>query len=233
LQDRSLAQSQRGLASLEGARMKPRTAATLVLAAAALAGTAAHAQAKFAYCDMRRAMNEVEESKLAQARLRKTFEEKQKKLNDRRDELSREGMQLENQAREGMLKDEKLREKQTELQQKALELNKYLNESQKELQDEDGRITHEILGKMQGVIRGIAESEGLTFVFDGQVLAYAPDSLDITNEVVRKYNAKFGKGAAAAAPGDPAKKDAPKDVAKNSAAPKDAPKDAPKEAPKK
>jgi outer membrane protein len=212
--------------------MKPRTAATLVLALAALAGTAAHAEAKFAYCDMRRAMNDVEESKIAQARLKKTFEEKQKKLNDRQEELKREGMQLDNQAREGMLKDDKLREKQTELQQKVMELSRYLSDSQKELQDEDGRVTREILVKMQAVIRGIAESEGLTFVFDGQVLAYAPDSLDITNEVVRKYNAKFGKGAASPVAADPAKKDASKDVAKKDP-PKDAPKkDAPKEAAK-
>ncbi len=200
--------------------MKPRTAASLVLALAALAAPAAHAEAKLAYCDMRRALNDVEESRIAQARLKKQFEEKQKRLNDRQEDLKREGAQLENQSREGMIKDDKLRDKQAELQQKVMELSRYLQESQKELQDEDARVTREILGKMQGVIRGVAESEGLTFVFDGQVLAYAPESLDITNEVVRKYNAKFGKGnagapaakkeAPASAPKDAGKKDVPK-----------------------
>jgi outer membrane protein len=84
---------------------------------------------------------------------------------------------------------------------------------------------------MQGVIRAIAESEGFTFVFDGQVLAYAPDALDITNEVVRKYNAKFGKGAAGSAPSASAgvRKDGPKKEAPP-ASPKDASK---KDAPKK
>ena len=209
--------------------MKPRTAASFILALAALAATAAHAEAKFAYCDMRRALNDVEESRVAQARLKKQFEEKQKKLNDRQEDLKREGLQLENQAREGMVKDDKLRAKQAELQQKVMELSRYLQESQKELQDEDARVTREILGKMQGVIRGIAESDSITFVFDGQVLAYAPESLDITNEVVRKYNAKFGKGSA----GAPAAADPKKDAAKKEAPPS-APKDAAKkDAPKK
>ncbi len=198
--------------------MKPRTAAALAVAVASLATTAARAEAKFAYCDMRRALNEVEESKVAQARLKKQFEDKQKRLNDRQEDLKREGAQLENQAHEGMLKDDKLREKQTELQAKVMELSRYLQDSQKELQDEDARVTREILGKMQGVIRGIAEAESITFVFDGQILAYAPDSLDITNEVVRKYNAKFGKGSAGGAPAGAATP-APKDAAK-----KDAPK---------
>lgn len=212
--------------------MKPRIAAAIALATASLVTSAARAEAKFAYCDMRRALNDVEESKIAQARLKKQFEDKQRKLNDRQEDLKREGAQLENQAREGMLKDDKLREKQTELQQKVMELSRYLQDSQKELQDEDARVTREILAKMQGVIRSIAESEGITFVFDGQVLAYAPDSLDITNEVVRKYNGKFGKGTAAApSAGGEAKKDAPK---KEAPAPQAAPKDAAKkDAPKK
>jgi outer membrane protein len=208
--------------------MKPRTAATLALVTALLATSAARAEAKFAYCDMRRALNEVEESRIAQARLKKQFEDKQKRLNDRQEDLKREGAQLENQAREGMLKDDKLREKQNELQQKVMELSRYLQDSQKELQDEDARVTREILAKMQGVIRTIAESEGFTFVFDGQVLAYAPDALDITNEVVRKYNAKFGKGAAGAGSAPSASADVKKDAPK-----KDAPTASPKDASKK
>ena len=54
---------------------------------------------------------------------------------------------------------------------------------------------------MAVIIRGIAEAEGFTFVFDKSEsgLLYAPDSLDITNELVRKYNAKHGAGKVASA----------------------------------
>jgi len=62
---------------------------------------------------------------------------------------------------------------------------------------------------MAGIVRGIAEAEGFTFVLDRNEsgLIYAPDSLDITNEVVRKYNAKYAAGGGAN-PG-PAKSDKP------------------------
>jgi len=190
--------------------MKPRTLTLTVAAAAVLAATAARAEVKLAYVDMQRALGEIEEGKSAKAKLKRQFDDKQKELDAKQEELKRENANLESMAREGVLKDDKLREKRAELEKKLMDVTKYWQESQKNLSDEERRLTQEIFSKMAVIIRGIAEAEGFTFVFDkGESgLLYAPDALDVTNELVRKYNAKYGAGTKGAAPA-PAAKGAP------------------------
>jgi len=187
--------------------MKPRLLTLAVAAAAVLVSGAAHAQMKFAYVDMQSALMEIEEGKAAKNKLKSQFDAKQKDLDAKQEELKRENANLESMAREGVLKDDKLREKRSDLERKLMEVTKYWQESQKALSEEERRLTQEIFSKMAVIIRTIAEAEGFTFVFDKNEsgLLYAPDSLNITNELVRKYNAKFGAGKAGAAPA--AKKD--------------------------
>jgi outer membrane protein len=56
--------------------------------------------------------------------------------------------------------------------------------------------------KMIGLAREIAQADGFTVVVDrGESgIIYAPDSLDLTNELIRKYNARFPAGKAAPKP---------------------------------
>jgi hypothetical protein len=58
---------------------------------------------------------------------------------------------------------------------------------------------------MRGIITSIAQKEGFTMVLDAGGIAYAPDSLDLTPQLVRTYNeqnkvAKAGTPAPAATP---------------------------------
>ena len=200
--------------------MTPRNLSLALVAVLTLAGTTARAEAKFAYVDMQRALGEIEEGKTAKAKLKATFDLKQKDLDAKQEELKRENANLESMAREGVLKDDKLREKRADLEKKLMDVTKYWQDSQKALSEEERRLTQEIFSKMSVIIRGIAEADGFTFVFDKNEsgLLFAPDSLDITNELVRKYNAKYGAGSSKAAPAPAPAKDAPK------AAPAPAPK---------
>ena len=66
------------------------------------------------------------------------------------------------------------------------------------------------------MVRELAEAEGFTMVFDRNTVLYAPPSLDITNELVRKYNARFGAGKEDVAP---RKADAPAPTKKDAGAP--------------
>jgi len=190
----------------------PRLAAFLVVALATLAASPVRAELRMAYVDMQRSLAEIEEGRIAKAKLKKQFDEKQKMLDERQTELKQDNDRLEAQAREGVLKDDKLREKKAELEKKLMEVTKLWQDSQKQLSEEEHRITQEIFGKMAVVIRGIAESEGFTYVFDKNEagLLYGPDSMDITNELVRKYNGKYGSAAGAAKPDAAKDKPAPK-----------------------
>ena len=58
---------------------------------------------------------------------------------------------------------------------------------------------------MNAIVREIAEADGFTYVLEkGAGIIYAPPALELTNELIRKYNARYPGGgqkkADAAAP---------------------------------
>ena len=57
-----------------------------------------------------------------------------------------------------------------------------------------------ILQRLQQVVAEIAERESFNYVMDKGTLLYAPQAADITNEVVRRYNDRFGAGPQGKAP---------------------------------
>jgi outer membrane protein len=52
---------------------------------------------------------------------------------------------------------------------------------------------------MHVLVREIADAEGVSMVVQSEALVYAMPSLDITNELVRKYNARHKAGATSTA----------------------------------
>lgn len=171
--------------------MKLRFLAITVGLLTLVASAPAFASGKFAYFDMQQAMEEIEEVKSAKTRLKAQFDAKQKQLDARQDELRRENEQLEKQA---MAMDEKKRmERMADLQRKAADVAQFWQKLQRELAEEEAKLTQPILGKVEGIIREIARAEGFTMVFERSQagLIYAPESMNITNELVRKYNAKY------------------------------------------
>jgi outer membrane protein len=96
--------------------------------------------------------------------------------------------------------------KAAEIERKKVEVQQFFMGLQQDLSNREREITRGIFDKLVGVSREIAEAEGFTMVVDKNTVVYAPPALEITNEVVRKYNVRYPlKGGAA-----PAKKaDAP------------------------
>jgi len=186
---------------------------TLALAAALAGPAAASAQVpKIGYVDLQRALNEVEEGKAARALLKKDFDEKQKQLDARRTDFEKLQQEFEKQA--VVMSDQAKRDKAGELERKARELGALFQQLQADLSKREGEATRGIFDRMAGVVREIAEADGFTMVFERNDagLIYAPPSLDLTNELIRKYNARFGAGkkadASAPKPATPAAKPA-------------------------
>ena len=167
------------------------------LAVVALTAGKADAEQKFGFIDMQRALNEVEEGKKAKAKLKKDFDEKQQMLDQKQDELKRLKDDLDKQAL--VIKEDAKRERMGELQQKFIELQTIYGKLQKELSEKELGLTKEIFDKMESIINEIAQKEGLTMIFEKNEsrILYAPSSMDFTNDLIRKYNAKYGGGAPA------------------------------------
>ena len=177
----------------------PLLAAALV--AALLPAAPARADVKIGYVDLQRALNEIDEGKAAKARLKAEFEQKQKVLDDKQAEFTKLRGDFEKQA--GVLAEAARKERQEDLDRRFMDLQSTFAQLQKELTDREREATRGIFDKMGVIIRETAETEGFTLVVEktDSGLLYAPASLDLTNELIRKYNARYkGPGAAAPAP---------------------------------
>jgi outer membrane protein len=183
-----------------------RNALRISAALLALAAGAARAEVKLGVVDLQRALNEVDEGKAAKAVLKHDFDEKQKQIDAKKVEF--EKMKAEFDKQSVVMADQAKREKATELDRKALELQQLFMQLQKDLSEREREVTRGIFEKMAAIVRDIAEADGFTMVLErtDAGIVYAPVSLDLTNELIRKYNAKHpGGGAPAAKKSDAAK----------------------------
>jgi outer membrane protein len=174
--------------------MKRLFAVALALSAISLVPRRAAAEQKIGYVDMQRAFEETDDGKKAKAKLKAEFDKKQKELDSRQEELKKMKADIDRQ--QSILKPEVIQQKTQELQQKVVQLQETYMRLQKDLQEKEGVETQRILRKMQAIVAQIAQAEGVTFVFDKNAgLLYAPPALDLTNELIRKYNASGAGGA--------------------------------------
>jgi len=186
------------------------TVRTVALAAVALALSplvARAADVKLGYVDLQRALEEIDEGKAAKAQLKRDFDEKQKQLDQRTDEVKKLDADFQKQALV-MAPDAKAA-KASEIERKKVEVQQFFVGLQQELAGREREITRGIFDKMVGMVRELAEAEGFTMVLDRNTVLYAPASLDVTNELVRKYNARFGGGKKDAGPAKKAEAPAP------------------------
>jgi outer membrane protein len=184
-----------------------------VLAALALAiavpQSVRAAELKIGYVNLQQAVTEVDEGKAARDTLKKEFDQKQKMLDDKQNELKRMKEDLDKQM--VVMSDDAKREKAMEFERKVNDMQQVYVQMQKDLQDREREMMKVIFDKMEAVIKDIAAAEGYAYVFEQQNagLMVAPPSANMTQELVRRYNAKYGKAGAAPAKKPDAKKAAP------------------------
>lgn len=144
------------------------------------------------YVNLQRAILEVEEGKRAKASLKATFDQKQKKLNERETDLVKMRDQLKAESQSGK-DDAATRQRLLDFQNKLVELQQVFMKEQQELQEQEQKQLAGITQKMRQVIEEIGKAGAYTLILEVQEsrLLYAKTYLDLTNEVIRKYNAKY------------------------------------------
>ncbi|MFL5309961.1 MAG: OmpH family outer membrane protein [Myxococcales bacterium] len=169
-----------------------RFAIAVLLATTALAAAARAQPMKLAYVDVQRAIQETEEGKAARGRLKSEFDQRRAQIDKKSAEL--EKMQQEYEKQAPVLSEEAKRKKQEDFQKALIEARKSASDLQEDMNRQEQQAMSNILQRLQQVVAEIAERESLSFVMDKGTLLYAPPSADVTNEVVRRYNDKFGAG---------------------------------------
>jgi len=155
------------------------------------AQTARAADDKLGVVDLQRALNEVEEGATAKKNLKKEFDEKQRQLDSKQNELKKLKDELD--AQMTMMTPEKKAERVADLQKKLLEVQQLYMGLQQDLTKREGEATAQIFQKMGVILSQMGEEQGFFAIVEKTAVPYFRPSLDVTNELIRRYNDSYGK----------------------------------------
>lgn len=174
--------------------MSNRLLASLVslVSLAIIAGSApASAQTKLAFVDLQKALTQVQDGKAAKNKLEKAVQAKQKEFDRMQNDIKRLKDELEQQG--AMMKDELKRQKVQDYQKKLMELQDYYLNNQKELAEQEAKLTKPILERFEKVLRKIGKDEGYTLIIEKTAVIYGADAIDLTDRLIKDVNAGAGK----------------------------------------
>jgi outer membrane protein len=185
-----------------------RVSRFLLVAVLLLWGASALAEdMKLGYVDMQRALNETEDGRKAKANLKKVFDQKQKELDEQQAALKKDIEDLDK--KRTLLPADKVREKEAELQSRMQKVQQTYLRHQQDLSAKEQEATAKIFERMTRIIGKIATAENFSMILDKSALVFAKPHLDLTNELIRRYNAGEGADGKGGAPA-PAAPAAPK-----------------------
>ena len=88
-----------------------------------------------------------------------------------------------------------LKLKQELLQNKQQQLNGYQEAIQKQIQEEDKKVTQTVINDINGYVKEYGKKHGYKIIFGasgGGNIMYAEDSADLTKDVLKGLNAEYG-----------------------------------------
>jgi len=183
---------------------------TLTIAVAALAAGLAVAPTavaqgtgvKVGVIDVQRIVGESAVGKESLARVQKVQQSKQEELVKRQKELRDLEQKISEQNK--ALSEEALEKIQKDYQAKALDLKRFQDDAQRELEETQRKELGELEKRIMPVIDSVAKEQGYTMIFNKfqSGLLFAAEGTDITESVITKFNSQIATSAkpAAAAP---------------------------------
>lgn len=143
---------------------------------------------KIAFVDLRRALNETEEGKVAMKKLSKLKSSLQTKIEQKEKSIMQMKETLEKQ--QNVLTKDAMQKKVEEYYRSVNELQQTYMQYQKELAGKEADYTGDILEKMQAILQQIGRSDGYTMIYDrsGGAVVWAPSHLDLTDKLIQMYN---------------------------------------------
>lgn len=167
----------------------PLAMGSLVSLATSPASAAVPKLAKLAMVDMQRVLNETKAGKTARTRLEKSSKRKQAKFDKKRANLESEAAKL------GTLSGQDLAIAQEKLQRDSIALQNMLMALDQELGEQHNKLLEKMYKNSQAIVADMAKDKGLDLVLvrDPMTVIYAKDSFDITDAVIKEYDAKYSK----------------------------------------
>lgn len=179
-----------------------------VLGMAQTPATPAAQTAKLAWMNLEQALLTTDEGKSWYAEIQKYVEDKQKEMDSLRTAV--DNLRKQREVQGPKLTDEALAKLDEEIDTKDTAIQRFQQDTQKDIENKKARLTNTIGKKMQPVIEKLAKERGITaiLILNGQRDAYVDASAIITDDIVKAYNQSntAGGAKAPAAPATPAPK---------------------------
>lgn len=170
-------------------RFAPLVVAIVALAAAPSFAQTAIGQAKIAVLDVRRILADSTAGKDALTRLQKLQQDKEGEGRTMQQEL----VDLENKIKQGRLSlaEDKLIAMQKEYEDKGIALRRFQDDANRELGKARDEAFAEIERRIMPIIDQVGRELGVTLIFNKfeSGLVYADEGVDITAQVLAKFNA--------------------------------------------
>jgi len=148
---------------------------------------------RIGYVDMRKVMLESKAGTQKKAEIEKLIKQRQDKL--AKEEQKLKDLEQVFEKDKLVLTDAQKKEKQKEFETKVQAFQKMASEAQREIGEKDNEFARKAVDDIKGIVRDLATEEKLTLVFEKnqQPVLYAEDGPDLTDKVLQRYDAKFGK----------------------------------------
>lgn len=144
-------------------------------------------QVRVAVVDLQRALNTVREGRDARQRLERDLERRRREFEEAQTSLQTEVQEFE--AAAAMLTQEAAMQRYQALQQRAMQLQQSFEGHQRELARSEAEATERIAERMFTIVRTLATERGFTLVVDRSTIVYIQDGTDLTDELIRRYDA--------------------------------------------
>ncbi len=168
----------------------------------AFSGAVEAAELKIGYVNIAKIFDGYERTKQQDASLEKRGKSKEAELEARVNELKKMRQNLE------LLNDAAREAKAREIEERSDDLQRFRNNTARELKRDRDKIAQEILRDIQRAIDDFAKANGFSFILDQRSLVYAQPGYDVTGQILQLLNSR------SAAPSAPAPASPPKPAAR-------------------
>jgi outer membrane protein len=178
--------------------MTGKALAMALLAAASLGSvTAQQQEMRIGIFDSQPVWQQTEEGKKMQAQLAAFRDTKLAEINSRETDLNKLKEKLRSQ--EVNLSDDKKNQMLKDIDQKTIDLKRLNDDASREMQSQFSDARDQFQKELFDVVAALGKEKKYTLILEKSIVVYNDDAVDITPEVVAKFNQMF-KGDAGATP---------------------------------
>lgn len=159
-----------------------------VFAAVFVFSSVSQAAEKYAYVDLQKVLDQSEMAKEAKKNLKEKVDKLQRDLNSKQEELKKMREALEKQGL--VLSAEAKADKEKKYQTKLRDFQLLYKDSQDEIMQKEQELKHKVLKDLIQIVQKVGKEQGYLMIFEraeGSLL-YASETLDITEEIIKRAN---------------------------------------------